>query len=71
MCLDKVVIPNSQQLKNLTNFANLQEEDIEAIIMKMKTETLNFRHSTLTLICYVSLGLGLWRKVIRIGQPLL
>ena len=28
-------------------------------------------HSTLTLICYVSLGLGLWRKVIKIGQELI
>ena len=28
-------------------------------------------HSTLTLICYVSLGLGLWRKVIKIGQGLI
>ena len=39
--------------------------------MKMKADALNFRHSTLTLMSYVSLGLGLWRKVIRIGQPLL
>ena len=71
LCLDKLTIPTSQQLKNITNFTNLQEENIEAIIMKMKAESLRFRHSTLTLMCYVSLGLGLWRKVIRIGQPLL
>lgn len=39
--------------------------------MKMKTDVLQFKHSTLVIICYVSLGLGLWRKVIRIGQPLI
>jgi len=39
--------------------------------MKMKSEALKFRHSTLTLICYVSLGLGLWRRVIKIGRVLL
>jgi tetratricopeptide (TPR) repeat protein len=70
-CLDRFIIPSASQLKNLTKFAPLQEEDIEAIIMKMKSEVLHFRQSTLTLICYVSLGLGLWRKAIRIGQSLL
>ena len=32
---------------------------------------LQFRHSTLILICYVSLELGLWRRVIKIGQLLI
>ena len=37
LCLDKQVIPTSQQLKNYTNFAHLQEEDIDAMIMKRKS----------------------------------
>lgn len=41
------------------------------MVMKMKTEVTKFRHSILTLICYVSLGLGLYRKVLRIGLSLL
>ena len=39
--------------------------------MKMKSEAMRYRHSTLTLICYVSLGLGLWRRVVGVGRSLL
>jgi hypothetical protein len=67
LCLDHHVVPLPQQLKNLTPFANLQEEDVEAMVMKMKTEATRFRHSILTLICFVSLGLGLHRRVMRVG----
>ena len=70
-CLDSHTVPCPDQLRNLCRFSALEEEDIEAIIMKMRTELLHFRHSTLTLIAYVSLGLGLWRKAIRVGQTLL
>lgn len=36
-CLSKFEIPSAQQIKNLTHFTSLQEEDIDAIIMKMKS----------------------------------
>ncbi len=37
------------------------------MIMRLKNDSFQFKHSTLALICYVSLGLQLYRKVIKIG----
>jgi len=36
-CLSKFEVPTAQQIKNFTNFTNLQEEDVDAIIMKMRS----------------------------------
>lgn len=71
LCLDQYTVPTHQQLKSITDFTNIEEEQIEGIILKLKAEAIRFRHSILTLICYVSLGLGLCRRVVRVAQTLL
>lgn len=71
LCLDQLKVPTVQELRNLTRWAGLPEEEVEAVVMKMRSEAQQFRHSTLTLMCYVGLGLGLWRRVVRVGRALL
>lgn len=67
-CLSRKEIPSLSISKTLPI---LKEEEIEAMIMKMKGEVEAFRQSITLIICYICLLLHQYNKVIKHGKELI
>ena len=67
-CIERVSIHSLEEIKNVTRGVELQDDEIETIIMRLRGELEQFRSSVYALICYVSLGLQLYRRVVMVGQ---
>ena len=64
LCLLRHEVPSEEVLRDVNRHSNIQEDDIAAIILRMRREAQQFRQSTITWLCYCALGLGQYRKCI-------
>jgi hypothetical protein len=67
-CIERTSVPSLDHIRNLTRGVDIQDEEVETIILRLRGELEQFRHSVYALICYTSLGLQLYRRVIAVGK---